>query len=184
MFTEPQYKVNKELFKFDAPFVGFALCCSGARPKVTFDVKSPSAKYSVGGIHCPVCDNQKHVIANGSDNLAQNVGFLYHHWNREFPNGPFYGLMEGFWPVQLNVSFLQYGREDFHRYDFAVMDWAGLASGVIRKIRLTTGEIATLEFTPKSNQGIHADFNSGMNLVSLTSFNYKWEKKLTEFLVD
>lgn len=83
-FLEERYKRPIASFKYPAPFFGYALCCGGVLPRVDFDATQPNAAYYVGHIHCPQCNNQVGVIANGGGNLLENVGFLYEHWNRCF----------------------------------------------------------------------------------------------------
>lgn len=81
---EQKYCLSPEAFKWPAPFFGYALCCGGVPPVVSFDSTAPGAAYHIGHIRCPKCGNQVGVIANGGGNLFENVGFLYENWNRCF----------------------------------------------------------------------------------------------------
>jgi hypothetical protein len=179
-----KYKLKPEFFKFDAPYFGFAKCC-GVTPKVNFDPANPSARYQVGAIACPICDNQVGVIANGPGPLPEQVGFLYQNWNRAI-KAPLANIPEGFAWGEVSVTHYFMGGKVEKRLHFRVLKNEGNkwfnycmyrnqivelelpAKG--RSVAIDTGEISCTDGTSWKSFRFDA-------------FNQKWKKQLEEFLV-
>lgn len=169
-----KYKIPIDWLKFDAPYIGFAQCC-GVNPKVNFNSKLPNAKYNVGIIGCPVCNNQYGVIANAEGELPERVGFLYKNWNNDLPNNTLYNFPKGFSWGSLTVEFLPPG---------STIQWS--RSFIIYKIEgnrffnynFYTGKIDEIEF-PKGYKSAY--FRGGGQYFNITVLNYKWKKLMEKF---
>jgi hypothetical protein len=181
---EQKYKLPKSSYKFDAPFLGFALCCN-EKPKVDFDSSKENAKYYVGHMACPVCDNQLGVIANADGGLPDRVGFLYKCWNLELPNNKLFNMPEGFSWYESRITHQWYGGQITRCKYFLVLK---IEDKKVYNYCLYRNKIIEMEF-PKGNS-CYFDLNEWVsggnkkwNAINFYTRSNKWKKKLEEFLV-
>jgi len=180
-----KYSIDKKRFCFDAPYIGFAQCC-GVNPKVDFDSKNENAKYYVGHMGCPVCNNQIGVIANGDGELPERVGFLYNAWNRANPNKPLYNIPSGFKWGTLSVSYMPHGStiEDskyfiIYKIEGQIIYYYNFYTCEINQMNLPIGK-AGVYFL--ENRGWCTD-KSEWNTLTIGCFNYKWKQIIEKFFM-
>lgn len=180
-----KHKISPERYKYDAPYLGFALCCN-TQPKVDFNPNEANAKYHVGHMSCPVCNKQVGVIANGVGELPDRVGFLYQNWNRHSPKAPLFNMPEGFDWYDVRVSYRPHGSTvEAHKY-FMILKFEGLK---VFNYCLYRNQVVELEFLKR---GMNARFYTS-NISSTDGTNWssadfichseKWKKLLEKFLV-
>lgn len=186
-FMPPKYKRPLTEFKWPAPFVGYALCC-GQKPFVNFDPAWPDAKWRVGSICCLKCGNQIGVIANGPNkDLAEPVSFLYESWNRNFPNGPYADLPEGFaWGATNFRNYCMGSTKEYHSY----FDLLKITPEKWFRIDFNDNcKIKEFELPKLKNQHISCQLSyisctdtSKWNNFIFSCTGVKWGEKIREFL--